>query len=136
MPPKIRINHGSVYAHDPQRAAEHLAALSGGLARSFHPCEGAWLCFLTGDDQDWDGPLLEFYPHSVTLASDGGRLVFRKTKLTPRGAGTHFNLTITKSRKAIEKLCAERALTCSGRDWQGLLEVWIEEDLLVECVPA
>jgi hypothetical protein len=133
---RVKINHGSAYARDPRRAAEHLAALTGGLARPFHPCEGAWVCFLSGKEDDWDGQLLEFYPRNVLLSADGGKLVFRTTKSTPRGAGTHFNLSIPKTRAALEAKCAELGVTSSWRDWQGLLEVWLESDLLIECVPS
>src|SRR3974390_2526280 len=94
----ITINHGSVYARDPRRAAEDLSALVGGLAGRFHPCEGAWVGFLRGAEEDWGGPLIEFYPRSVVLARDGDKLVFQSTTTSPRGAGTHFNLTIPKSR--------------------------------------
>lgn len=131
----MRINHGSVYALDPQRAAAHLAALTGGLARPFHPCEGAWVCFLNGQDEDWDGQLIEFYPRDVTLAAERGKLVFRRGEPVPPGAGTHFNITVPTSRGKLEAICGERGLLCSWRDWQGLVEVWLEADLLMECVP-
>jgi hypothetical protein len=130
-----KINHGSVHALDPRRAAEHLAALTGGLGRPFHPCDGAWVCFLSGQDEDWEGQLIEFYPQSITLAAESGHLVFRETKLAPRTTGTHFNVSIARARKDLQRVCAQRGLTCSWRDWQGLLEVWLEEGLLVECVP-
>jgi hypothetical protein len=129
------INHGSVYARDPRGAAEKLAALTGGIARAFHPCEGAWVCFLGGDEEDWDGPLLEFYPRSVLLAREGSKLVFRAATTAPRGAGTHFNLTIPKTRMALEAACLAAGMRSSWREWQGLLEVWLEDDLLIECVP-
>jgi hypothetical protein len=133
---KATLNHGSVYARDPQRAAENVAALTGGLARPFHPCPGAWVCFLSGEDGDWNGQLLEFYARSTLLARDGDKLVFREAKTSPRGAGTHFNLTIPTTRAALESACRKLRLSSSWRAWQGLLEVWLEDDLLIECVPA
>jgi hypothetical protein len=135
MTSKARINHGSVHAAHPQRAAEHLAELTGGLARPFHPCEGAWVCFLGGEDEDWDGQLIELYPPTVTLAGEGGRLAFREATSTPRTTGTHFNLAVPKTRRQLEAVCKARGLACSWRDWQGLLEVWLEDSLLIECVP-
>jgi hypothetical protein len=104
--PKARaaINHGSVYSVRPQLAAENLARLTGGLARPFHPCKGAWVCFLSGVDEDWSGQLLEFYPRDVVLSEEAGALTFRKSPVAPRGAGTHFNLTIPKTRKALESV--------------------------------
>jgi hypothetical protein len=103
--PEVRINHGSIYAREPQRAAEDLAHLT-------------------------------LYPHDLELVADEGRVVFRKTEVPPRGAGTHFNHSVPKSRKELEALCREREIACSWRDWQSLLEVWLEKDLLVEFVPA
>jgi hypothetical protein len=123
-----------VHARDPRAAAEALAELTGGVVAPFHPCEGAWVCFL-GPEEDWEGPLLEFYPRSVTLAHRGGKLSFRRTKTGPRGVGTHFNVTVPKKRRELEAICARRDITCSWRDWQGLLEVWIEDGVLIECVP-
>lgn len=136
MPKKreVRINHGSIYARDPRRAAQDLAHLTGGLARPFHPWKGAWVCFLSGKDEDWEGQLIELYPHDLVMIAEEGRLAFRKAKLPPRGAGSHFNLSVPRSRTELEALCGKRELSCSWRDWQGLLEVWLEEDLLVELV--
>jgi hypothetical protein len=130
-----RINHGSVHARDPRRAAEDLAALTAGVARPFHPCEGAWVCFLSGDENDWDGQLIEFYPRDVVLAKEHGKLVFEKAAAAAPFGGTHFNLTIPATRRWLEATCEERGLACAWREWQGLLEVWLESDLLVECVP-
>jgi hypothetical protein len=129
----VRINHGSVQAKEPKRAAENLAALTGGDVQPFHPLEGAWVCFLNRGE-NWDGQLIEFYPLSTTLSIESGRLEFRQRK-SAIGHGTHFNLTVPNSRRALEQICREREITCSWRDWQGLLEVWLEEGLLIECVP-
>jgi hypothetical protein len=106
------------------------------------------VCFLSGEDEDWNGPLLEFYPLSVVLARDAGKVVFRKVTKPSRGSGvtpirsatggtgTHFNLTVPKTRAALESACAKLGLACSWRGWQGLLEVWLEDELFLECVPA
>jgi hypothetical protein len=134
---RAALNHGSVHARDPQRAAEHLATIVGGLARPFHPCDGAWVCFLSGEDEDWNGPLIEFYPRDIVLARDGNALVFRTiARPAPTRSGTHFNITVPKSRAAIEAACGKLGVACSWRAWQELVEVWLEDDLLVECVPA
>jgi len=133
---RVVINHGSVYARDPKRAAENLAALTQGMARPFHPCDGAWVCFLGTREEDWEGPLLEFYPRDVRLAQEGARLAFRRADAPPRGAGTHFNLELPATRKRIETACDRLALPHSWRDWQGLVEVWLEDEILIECVPG
>ncbi len=138
MASSIRIQHGSAYAHDPEHAAGALAALTGGVARAFHPCPGAWVCFLGGDDEHWSGPLIELYPRSVRLASEAGEVVFRPLPPphTARGAGTHFNLAVGATRGELERICAAQGLTCSWRGWAGFLDVWLDDDLLIELAPA
>ncbi len=127
----MRINHASVYAHDPKRAAEHLAALAGGVVRSFHPCDGGWACLLEGE---WNGALIEFYPRTATLAHEGGHVRFEKLDPPARGGGTHFNLSLEKSRAEVEAICGARGLTHAWRDWAGFLDVWLDDELLIECV--
>jgi hypothetical protein len=129
----VRINHGSLYARDPRGAAEHLAALAGGRVERFHPVEGAFVCLLNGD---WDDALIEFYPRTVTLAHDDGVVTFRRLSPPASGGGSHFNLSIPGSRGDVERACAARGLTYAWRDWAGLLDVWLEDDLLIECVPT
>ena len=129
----VTINHASVYAREPERAAA-LAALTGGAVAAFHPCDGAWVCFLRGDG-DWEGPLIEFYPRSVALGHEEGRIMFRENKSDVTGAGTHFNLTVPVPRAALEARCKQLGVVCAWRDWQELLDVWLEPELLIECVP-
>ena len=138
MASSIRIQHGSAYAHDPERAARVLAALTGGVARAFHPCPGAWVCFLGGEDDDWSGPLIELYPRTVRLASEDGEVVFRPLprRGEARGAGTHFNLAVDASRETLERICAKERVACSWRHWAGFLDVWIDDDLLIELAPS
>jgi hypothetical protein len=60
---------------------------------------------------------------------------FRKVPGGVKQTGAHVNLRIPQTRKALERICVERRLAHSWRDWQSLLEVWLEDDLLIECVP-
>jgi hypothetical protein len=127
----VTINHASVYAHEPKQAAEHLAALVGGTVEPFHPLAGAWVCLFEGT---WDGPLIEFYPRSATLIQKEGRVGFGKLGAAANGSGTHFNLTLPRQRSWVQAQCNKRNLTCTWRDWAGFLDVWLEQDLLVEIV--
>ncbi len=133
MKSRSRILHGSIYARDPERAASHLAALTSGVARPFHPIEGAWACFL--NDEDWETEIVEFYPRTVTIASRDGVLEFSSLVGEVRGAGSHFNISIPKKRRDLELICKQQGLVYSWRDWQGVLEVWLEDEILIECVP-
>ena len=129
------INHGSLYAHRPEEAAAHLAALCEGRAAPFHPCEGAWVCFLSGVEDDWQGPMVELYPRSVTLASENGQVTFRKLARRATGAGGHLNISVKRSRAALERVCRERNIDCAWRGWAGFLDVWLDPECLIELVP-
>lgn len=130
----VSIQHLSAYANDPQRAAEDLAALTGGSAAPFHPLPGAWVCLF---DRSWSGPLLELYPRTAALArGDDGAPVFSTLSAPATGAGTHVNLEVGRSRAEVERLCAERGLPCAWRGYGGFLDVWLDDGLLVECVCA
>lgn len=130
----VTLNHGSVQATDPEAAAGHLAALTGGSVVPFHPVDGGFVCLLDGGG--WEGALIEFYPRTTALAHRDGAVFFRAQEATAATGGTHFNLTIPRTREVLEAVCVERALPHSWRDWQGLLEVWLDDDLMIECVPS
>ena len=94
------------------------------------------MCFLSGKNEDWEGPLLEIYPRTVTLApASDGTVSFAEMPLPARGAGGHFNLTVPKTRAELERLCKQRQLRHAWRHWAGLLDVWLDDELLIECVP-
>lgn len=126
-----RINHASAYAADPEAAAAHLVALAGGTAEPFHPLPGGWACLFDGS---WTGCFLELYPKMHRIYHDGTSVGFRPMEEPVRGAGTHFNITVDRSRAEIEAICKERGLACSWRDWAGFLDVRIDDDLIVEIV--
>jgi hypothetical protein len=132
MKTAVRINHASMYAGDPQRAAEHLAAIVGGTVQPFHPLPGAWVCLF--EEDNWKGGLVEFYPRTSTLAHEEGQITFRALSTPARGGGSHLNLSVPRTRQLLEALCRERNLTCAWRDWASLLDVWLEDDVLIECV--
>jgi len=128
----IRLNHLSTYARDPERAAAHLAALVGGSTRPFGSLAGGWICFLNAPSIDAE--FIEFYPRAATLVNVGGHPKFADLADGARGSGTHVNLSVPRPRAELEAICAARGLKCAtGR--ANLLDVWLEEDLLVELVP-
>jgi len=134
MKQRVHIIHSSVYASDPEKAASNVAALVGGVAKPFHPCKGAWVCFL--NDEDWKGgEFIEFYPKTVKLSSNSsGNPEFVENPEGASGVGTHFNLSVPNSRENLESICQGRNVTCALRGWGNVLDVWIEETLLIECV--
>jgi hypothetical protein len=129
------VMHASLYAENPKRVAEKIAALVGGRTTTFHPVRGGWVCFL-GPREDWDGPLIEFYPRTVTLAHEDGSAVFKKLKREAHGAGGHVNISVPISRGVLEAKCDELGLLHSWREHQSLLEVWPEDEVLIEIVSS
>ena len=99
MKQQVHIVHSSVYASDPEKAASNVAALVDGVATPFHPCKGAWVCFL--DDEDWrSGEFIEFYPKTVKLLSNSSaNPEFVENPEGVSGVGTHVNLSVPNSRE-------------------------------------
>ena len=128
-----RLVHASIYADNPKKAAKNLSVLVSGYVKEFHPCKGAWICFL--NEEDWESELIEFYPKSVQLHQEADEIVFKKAKLTNVGVGTHFNLHIPKTRIQLEEIANDLHLDYSWRSWANLLDIWLEQGILIECKP-
>jgi hypothetical protein len=134
-----RFGHVSVYADDPQQAASTLAALIGGRVAPFPPHAGGWVCFLSAERAGWQHEFVEFYPRDTQLVRIDSQLA--RPKFAPveggraTGAGSHVNLVVPMSSDEIEVACAKVARPCGWR-WQGLMDVWLEERLMVELVPG
>lgn len=133
MENEVHIIHSSIYATDPEKAASNVAALIDGIVKPFFPLQGAWVCFL--NDENWNsGEFIEFYPTSSKLVNYSGNPVFLDNPEGISGTGTHFNLSVPKTRVELELICEERNLAYAPRGWGNVLDVWIEENLLIECV--
>lgn len=130
----VRIIHSSIYSDDPRKAANNLALIVGGISKPFHPWEGAWVCFL--NEENWEGDLIEFYPKNVKLQNVNGGLAFEEITEKVEGGGTHFNLSIPKTRRQLESICKHNNFPCKWRSWANLLDIWIEPKILIECVPS
>src|SRR5687768_3265640 len=131
MSAMAQIHHGSAHADDPKRAAENLAAIVGGKVEAFHPVPGGWACLFDGS---WDGTFLELYPKTHGIVQKEGGPGFVELAARPTGVGTHFNISVEKTRAEVEGICKERGLRFSWRDWAKLLDIWIDDALLVEIV--
>jgi hypothetical protein len=134
-----RIGHASVYADDPERAASALAALIGGQVAPFPPHSAGWVCFLSAERTGWQHEFVEFYPRDTQLVRIDS--VSARPKFAPveggraTGAGSHVNLVVPMSASEIEQACALTDRPHGWR-WQGLMDVWLEERLMVELVPG
>lgn len=134
---RTHLQHVSLYADQPQAAASNLAQLLDGRALPFPPHSGAWVCFLTFDQSSWQDQFVEFYPRDTRLSRlDGGT----RPQFTPveggqaTGAGSHLNLVVAMTAQQIEKACTALDKPHGWR-WMGLMDVWLEDNLMIELVP-
>lgn len=134
---RTRISHVSVYADDPNLAASTLSALIGGKVAPFPPHKEGWVCFLSANHVGWEHEFIEFYPRTTQLTFVDGS---PRPKFVPveggaaTGAGSHVNLIVPMSALEIEAAC-QRVGKPHGWRWEGLMDVWLEERLMVELVP-
>jgi len=84
----------------------------------------------------WTGPLIEFYPKTHRIGWVDGQPAFVVNEARATGAGTHFNITVDKTREQIEAVCEERGLEHAWRDWASFVDVLLEDGLVVEIVPG
>ena len=129
------IHHLSMAARDPKHAAEVLAELMGGKAVPFPPNPGSFFALQLDDH----GSGVEVYPAGTALrpgGSDGGGFV--RDAETGRGYGaTHFALSVKTDAKTVEKIAQREGWHCftCNRGPFHVIEVWVENDTMVEILP-
>jgi hypothetical protein len=129
------IHHLSIAAREPEKAAGVLAELMGGTAVPFPPNPGSFFALQLDDH----GSGVEVYPAGTHLepgGHEGGGFV--KEPAQRRGFGaTHFALSVETDAATVEKI-AERAgwhcVTCNRGPFH-VIEVWVENDTMVEVLP-
>jgi hypothetical protein len=129
------IHHLSIAARDPKHAAEVLAEIMGGKAVPFPPNPGSFFALQLDDH----GSGVEVYPAGTELqpaGEEGGSFV-RKPR-EGRGFGaTHFALSVAADEGKVKQI-AERAgwhcVTCNRGPFH-VIEVWVENDTMVEVLP-
>ncbi len=137
------IHHFSIPARDPATVAGVLAELIGGRAYRFPgPLPGAAMA-VSGDRH---GTMIEIYPESVVMTPGEGEgpIVYRDMPADRPHAAFHALLSVPHDRAAIECIG-------NGAGWRtkffsraapGLppvfhvIEVWVENRVLLEVVPA
>lgn len=137
------IHHFSIPAHDPARVAQVLADLLGGRAYRFPgPLPGAAMA-VSGDRH---GTMIEIYPETAVMAPGEGEapVAYRNAPADRSPAGFHVLLSVPHDRAAIERIGAAAGWRTRffSRAAPGLppvfhvVEVWVENRLLLEVVPA
>jgi hypothetical protein len=129
------IHHLSIAARDPKRVAEVLAELMGGTAVPIPPHPGSWFAL----QLDEHGSSVEVYPAGTELqpgGSNGAR--FAKRWAAGRGYGpTHFALSVVAAADTVEAICRRegwQCFLCNRRPFH-VMEVWVENESLVEILP-
>jgi catechol 2,3-dioxygenase-like lactoylglutathione lyase family enzyme len=129
------IHHLSIAARDPKRAAEVLAELMGGTAVPFPPNPGSFFAL----QLDEHGSGVEVYPAGTHLEpggpAGGG---FVKEPAAPRGYGaTHFALSVATDADTVETIARREGWECyrCNRGPFHVIEVWVENDSMVEILP-
>ena len=129
------IHHLSIAARDPKHSAEVVAEIMGGKAVPFPPNPGSFFALQLDDH----GSGVEVYPAGTELqpaGKEGGSFV--KKPREGRGFGaTHFALSVATDADKVKQI-AERAgwhcVTCNRGPFH-VIEVWVENDTMVEVLP-
>lgn len=137
------IHHVSIPARDPVRVAQVLAELLGGRDYPFPgPLPGARMA-VSGDPH---GTMIEVYPDGTAMAPGDGDapVAFRRLEAQPPHMPFHALISVPHGREAIERIAAAAGWRAHwfGRAAPGrppvfhVVEVWVENRLLLEVVPA
>jgi hypothetical protein len=127
------IHHLSIAARDPEHAAGVLAELMGGTAVPFAPNPGSFFAL----QLDEHGSGVEVYPAGTELQPDGatgGHFVRKEA----RGYGsTHFALSVANSAATVQTIAQRAGWHCfdCNRGPFHVIEVWIENETMVEILP-
>ena len=130
------IHHASLPARDPLRVATVLAELLGGRAYRFPLLEGAYQV-VSGDR---DGTMIEIYPANVQIDPEAGLV---QAKQPAAYHPFHLLLSLPLAASDIERICTREGWRTDfsvarlpGRPPAfHLYRMWIENRVLVECVP-
>lgn len=126
----ITINHVSIFSNNPKKAADTMVQVFGGVARPFPPSPGGYTFYFDATTMGYGG-FIEFYPKVRQLVKHGIHPVFEDLIKEPYGYATHINLMVDVPLKEIAARCTALGLD-NGIRFTGLLDVWLEEELLIE----
>jgi hypothetical protein len=129
------IHHLSIAARDPQHVADILAEFMGGIAVPFPPHPGSYFAL----QLDEHGSGVEVYPAGTELQPGGGSgASFVKQPAAERGYGpTHFALSVATAADTVAAISRREGWQCfrCNRGPFHVIEVWVENEALVEILP-
>ena len=127
------IHHLSIAARDPKRAADVLAEIMGGSAVPFPPNPGSYFAL----QLDEHGSGIEVYP-AGTVLRPGGEVGGTYIRTEPRGHhATHFALSVATGKATVMAVAKRAGWDCfdCGRGRFHVIEVWVENETMVEVLP-
>jgi hypothetical protein len=139
------IHHISLAVHNPLHAAEVLAEIWHGKAVPFSPHPGSYIVVTL----DACGTAIEFLPKNTVLTPglDDQPIQFSNlitdfnTDFKANAIGytaTHANIAVPSSEAEIYSIAQRegwRSLRCKREDFFELIELWIENEVLIELLP-
>ena len=128
------IHHLSIAAHDPKHAADVLAEMMGGTAVPFPPNPGSFFALQLDDH----GSGVEVYPADTVLQPNGdvGGTFSKRQGLNGYGS-THFALSVATDAATVKSIAKREGWNCfdCNRGPFHVIEVWVENNLMVEILP-
>jgi len=128
------IHHLSIAAHDPKHVAGVLAEMMGGKAVPFPPNPGSFFALQLDDH----GSGVEVYPADTVLQPGGdvGGTFAKRAGVSGYGA-THFALSVATDPATVKTIAKREGWNCfdCNRGPFHVIEVWVENDLMVEILP-
>ena len=130
------IHHLSVSAHDPKRVADFFAELFAGVCIDFRPHPGSYMALKA----DGFGTSVEVYPAGSVLTPNGapGAAFMHRPVDGPQLTPTHFALSVEADIATVQAMAEARGWACHICNRGGnfrVMEVWIENEWLVEILP-
>jgi hypothetical protein len=128
------IHHLSIAAHDPKHTADVLAEMMGGKAVPFPPNPGSFFAL----QLDEHGSGVEVYPADTVLKPGGevGGSFSKREGVTGYGS-THFALSVATDAAKVKAVAKREGWECfdCNRGPFHVIEVWVENNLMVEILP-
>ncbi len=129
------IHHLSIAVRQPGHVASVLAELIGGASVAFPPNPGSYWAL----QRDPHGTGIEIYPADTTLEPDGERgVAFAKQPQTQSGyVGYHCAISVPTGKEQIAAIAEREGWQCYEcmRGGFHVMEVWIENQILIEVLP-
>jgi hypothetical protein len=131
------IHHISLAVNDPRRVAEVVAKLLQGQAIPFPHHPGSYVVLAL----EPNGTAIELFPKSTVLKpglDDGSVRLSDSNCAAEVYTATHANMAVPISEPEIYAIANQeswRAVRCKRRGFFELIELWIENEVLLELLP-